>query len=157
MSLEDRLAVIGDNLTSTGKYFTLLRVVGVIKGSDEIKTQMGLEREATIIITSLPTDFLEKNQVYVANIILPRLPGINNNRTGAYLLNINLENFKFKEIYYDDYIRKYVMRIYEEGSVAYVDNKSLMKRSPYIVILVNPYNKMKLSEEISHNIRRYIN
>jgi len=155
MSLEERLAVIGPDLTKAGKYFTLLRVVGVIKRSDDIKVRIGLGRRDNLIITSLP---LEKDRVYVANIILPRLPGINNSRTGAYLLNIDLGNFEFKEISYDYNRGEYVMKIYKKESIAYVDNRYLMERSLYIVVLIDPHTKiMKLPKEISYNIRKYIN
>ena len=152
MSLEERLnigkmSIIGPELTKVSEDTFLLKVIRKLYSSYKIKEKLDLEGNLPIIIADLPSRLLNKNFIYLSRVFFKNERDRDIRRGYSYIININLED-ALKLDY--DYLKDnyYVLEVYRNSSIAYVDSSISVRDQDYIIVKVNTFSEKKIAKDI---------
>ena len=152
MSLEERLnigkmSIIGPELTKVSEDTFLLKVIRKLYSSYKIKEKLDLGGNLPIIIADLPSRLLNKNFIYLSKVFFKNEKDRDMRKGYSYIININLED-ALKLDY--DYLKDnyYVLKVYRNSSIAYVDSSISVRDQDYIIVKVNTFSEKKISKDI---------
>jgi len=152
MSLDEKLEAsqvytIGPRFTKVNEDTFILKVVKKIYRTYKIKEKLNLEEDLPIIVVDLPSKVLNKNSVYLSRVFLDNG---NKNMEYSYLINVNLTDILWVD---HNYLKdSYTLKIYKNGSIAYVDSDFSVRDRDYIIAHVNAFSERKLPRNTLSNV-----